>query len=608
MNTAELHWIRARLSALIVSVISSRRTFCLLVAVAFCWVKASAGAEPPLAAAVPRDVGLCIEIDGLGQALEEFHSGPWFSRIISFPPVAAWATSNRPRLAQLTRQAAGQLGMEPHELVQQVFGREVVIAVWPGEMGRQEPGPGAFLIRAADPALLSRIVERLVSMQRRGDAASVREATYAGRSYYVQQPQRAQPEVQVCLAAVGNVGVVTNREQVMQQVLELLGGDAPVESSLAGLPVYRDGLRRLAPNAVVKAFVQPRRWDTLLAAGLDPSVKDESERRRLLLDTWQAAEYWVASIEVADRIALESYLHLAPERTPADWRELVGHCTGSAQFLEHVPADALVAIAGRVDIARWLQSALARGSDPRPVDLRELRRLIQALFLGWDPVDRIVAGLGPDWGAYLAAAESDSKSLDWVLGVSLVPPDATSPVPSVAEILEGGIRAGLTIVAAIYNAAHGQMLARVETISVDHRPAMAIVGIPEWPPQLPSVGLCLPELLLAGTSMDAVSRAATMRPSGSLAGFLRLRHAHGPRASQPSDVMYVDVQGLRDWILAHSDIATAWIASEKSVPPAVAEREIERLLRLLNVADTAVATVTLAEDDLGVTIAACLEN
>jgi hypothetical protein len=569
---------------------------------------AASGAEPPLAAAVPSDVGLCLEIRDLGSAVERSRSGPWLPRIASFPPVAAWAGANRPRLVQLARQAAGQFDLEPQDFVQQVFGQEVVIAIWPGEVGRSEPGPGAVLVRAADSELLSRIVGRLVSLERRGDASRVREAVHAGRQYYVQQRERPQPGVELCLAAVGNVGIITNREALMRQVLELLAGDAPVESSLAGRSAYQSGIGRLAPQAVVRAFVQPRPWDALLAAGLASTSTGPPQRRQLLLDTWQAAEYWVTGVEVSDRIALESYLQLAPERLPAAWQRLIDRHTGNTAFLEHVPSDALIAIAGRADIARWLRTAFAGARRPEVPDLHELRRMVRLLFLGWDPVDRVIAGLGPDWGAYLTANEERSASIEWVLGVALQPPTANSPVPSVSEILDGGLRAALTVAAAVYNARQGELVVRVETNQIDGGMIRSIDGFPEWPAQLPRASLCLPELLLAGSSISAVLRSAETPAADSLAAHSRLRHALGPRAAEPSDVVYVNMRGLREWLLAHSDVAAAWIASQKGLSSAAARQEVERLVRLLELADTTVAAVALAEDGLALIVAACVET
>jgi hypothetical protein len=125
---------------------------------------------------------------------------------------------------------------------------------------------------------------------------------------------------------------------------------------------------------------------------------------------------------------------------------------------------------------------------------------------------------------------------------------------------------------------------------------------------LPSAALCLPDVLLAGTSLSAVLRAAGTTKPTSLAALPLLGHVLGPRAALPSDLVFVNVKGLRAWLLAHSEVTTNWIASQKGLSASAANGELERLLRLLELADTAVAAVTLAEDDISVTLAATAEK
>src|SRR5437870_11525151 len=68
--------------------------------------------EKPLAAVVPSDVGVCLELRGLAAAAREFRSSAHFSRLAEFPPWQRWQGKEGAELHALSGQMATLIGAE----------------------------------------------------------------------------------------------------------------------------------------------------------------------------------------------------------------------------------------------------------------------------------------------------------------------------------------------------------------------------------------------------------------------------------------------------------------------------------------------------------------
>ncbi len=137
--------------------------------------------ERPLASLVPGDAGLCVELHDLTGRSSWFGRSELYRRLQTMAPFGQWQADLIPRIAQISRSWSQELDMEPSNVWSNIFGHEMLFAVWPKDSDGPGPGDGLLLLNAADGDLLRRVVSGLGSLEPRdGDAARARELHHAG--------------------------------------------------------------------------------------------------------------------------------------------------------------------------------------------------------------------------------------------------------------------------------------------------------------------------------------------------------------------------------------------------------------------------------------------
>lgn len=537
---------------------------------------------------------MTIELRGLQDRAEAFRTAELYRRWLAFPPLARWHAQSAPAWEKMSAEFAKELGSSAEELIVELLGREAVLAVWPGAGAIPGEPPTLLLVRAADGPFLNRLVDRVCDAQQRAGAVrAARAATHAGIDYRVQVIERDGRQTPVCFAVFDDVGVLTGSEDILRAVLELRAADAG-DVSLDSLPAHRAASERIAPESVLRVFVNPRSWDEQF------SVETMPADDRWLGDAWRAAEYFVASLEVGERTAIESHIEFAPERLTPALRETLASLSGGTQFLDRVPANALLAVTGRTDVPRLVRALVPRPQPGEPDPA--------ALFLaGWTWISQSLGGLGPEAGACLLDATGESRQdappFDWILAARVNRNVVDGRPARTPDELHIALRSALTLAAEAFNAAGEGRHVAVDAVEADADKLLSVSNVPAVPPGM------TPTFLAAGGWLWGASSPALLRQvaaenaaEAALAESAAIASLASPRLD-PGHVLYADLRGLRRLIERHRQALLAQAEENRGMNPRQARQSLEQLLSLLQLADFSLVAGQVSERGVSLSIA-----
>jgi hypothetical protein len=332
------------------------------------------------------------------------------------------------------------VGVSAEELLDDVFGDAVVFAYQSGPAGRPADEAGLILIRPRKPDVLARLVGRLNDLQRTatGEVNAVREAAHRGQSYTVREKAAGSPEYYLIR---DGVFAFTGQERALTALI-----DRAVDGS--GESVVEAGLRKLgAADKAVCVWLNPRGLDADLrtkAAATD----DPNERAFLsqFLKLWAATDGLAATLH-PDR-GLELGVSAAVRRTdvPPELAAVLFPPAGGSAALAAAPADAMLAIGGRVAVPKLLDAV---GSFLPGDGQKALRAAIDdglGPVVGRDKLPAVARGFGPDWAAWVAP-----PATGWVpraaTVVRLADDDTSATVARALDL-------GFQLVRVAYNQAH----------------------------------------------------------------------------------------------------------------------------------------------------------
>jgi hypothetical protein len=591
----------------------------LLAAIVLLWLATWAAGRAwaiELDALVPRDAGLTVEIRHLADDTRQFQGGELFRRLKAFPAFEKWFAEHGQELAKSARQLHTVLGASIEELGTKLLGRQVLVAVFPAEeMGRE--GTALLLVRTDEPKLLESVVERVVKGQKQaGKWKETRSITHGDRTYQVQVLQAGPGSAFVAVLddeAGSALGLMTTDEKILDRVLEAHARRDADHESLATLPTYKTAMSRLAPDVTIRAFLSPRPWDKLLSSTF-LSDQPTPTTKLSMLSTWLASQYAVASIDLKRDLAIEAYWHCDSSALPEIVRKVLESGSGRSNLLDRAPASALAAAVGRVDLGRLVRTLFL------PTSASQSRGLLRLPKhdLGSAVVFALASGLGPDAGAFLVPSRPATNEaeniwpLEWVVGVETQPIDDGEKQTTLAESLEPLVRMALSLAVADDASRHKEAsdttkpAARIETIDIDERKVTSIWGLPKMGTDRPLVYSVAAGHVWAATSIETL-RPLVVPPKdvdsekSSLAQSPRLRKLLSPRVGDPSDLVFIDLVGLRK-LFDSSPRAVDGLAALKRLDRSAAERSWRDLQAVLQLANAVVAEAKIEASGVSLAI------
>jgi len=575
------------------------------------WARASES-WPTLAALVPDDVGLCVEIDGLATRAQVLVDSPFYDWLQSVPPMAGWTSTDARRIEAMARALAPQLGLDADQFWSDLFGREVLFGVWPTGTGERQQATGLLLTRAQSAERLQQFFAVLCDASRMADVERVVERSHEGRPYFLRITRRPQGEQRAYLASVGDIGVLTTSEAAVQRVLKLAATRA-TRGSLAQSPVYSHALTQVAPRPMMRAFVNPRNWDQLIRMSIaEKSDEPVANVPRLIEDIWRATDGWMSSIDLDSSLRMESYMAIDRARLPEEAKNLVESLTGPGRFLERVPDDSVVALAGRLDLMQ-LNRAMELSEGVAPAKDEEAESGT-ARSPGMGLFDHVLVDVGPNLCAFVRRTPKGpdgEMDVDWTMSLETRANLREEPGSNRNGTLQAALKAGLQLLVDLDNAQReGDVLpserATLEMSDVDG----LRVGTLRRMRTLPvgeSASFCLAGGSLSlGSSAADVRDVATKGPASPLAQAKGFQELLSPRWNDPSQALYVDCRALDDLMRTHGEEVSAAVAVLQGRNPASVWLDLRRLYELVQASERLLLAGKVDEEGIRISLNAVL--
>lgn len=366
-------------------------TLCTIAATLLLATNGLAAQAPPgdaLRTLVGKDVGLCLEFHDLGTHRGNLRKSE-FARRWRATKLFTHLKQSKPfrEFGKFRAQIELLTGKPLPEFFDGLFGQSVVLAVYPS--GKGEP-VGVLITKASDRKTLD---HALASWKRAEPKREARAITYRKREY-IRFARKEDPKP-LFLATLNDVFVLSDNEAAVQRVIRLAESPKGAADSLAKSKLYAEARKSIRGKPAATGFINPRAWDAALKID-----GDSASSERIPAAIWRGCRWVMAGLRLDDGLVFDAVVQFDKERLPAASRKSFERIAGKPAFLDRVPADALIAVAGRFDpqgISNVLKT-VAMG--PNADDLNRMRKVAQAL-LGFDPVKDALPNLRPNYGFYL---------------------------------------------------------------------------------------------------------------------------------------------------------------------------------------------------------------
>ncbi len=574
-----------------------------VLAIALAGHRAAVAEDRTLAHLVPADVGLCIQVRELAGHLDRFRATSLYQRVMQFAPLRKFLAENEDALAALADELHQQTGLEPGELLRQLLGQDMLVAIWPGGVEADAPpGPALLMFECADGELLKRVVTRLLDAeQAAGRDVQLERWQHGEISREIHRIDIGLGQPALYLATADRLGIVSTDQSRLKSVLAFAAG-ADRATSLAAQGEYQGAMARLNPHAAVRAYVSPRAWDPLLTAHLAHLSATPSEAGRRLVDYFRRAESVAISLELGENIVCEAFLQQPAERAG---KVVVAANDRGEDLAARLPGDALAAIGGRIDLPRLLSGFFCERpttehptSGSAPTHDRFAAEALGALASssGHDAIAALVDRRpeSPSGDRPTANAEKGDAAralpVDWVVGFdtqALLPDERLS----FGERLNPMLRAGLTAAVMMYNR-QGQTMA-VDSVEEAGVPLTSVSGLALLGQGDSATFSLLHGFYWAGTSREAVRDVARLNAKESLSADPRFQKLTNPRLPNRTHLAYLDLARLRP-LLRGKFVAT-------SSPDAASTGD---LLDLMSLADRLLVELQIDSAGVGISISA----
>ena len=600
-----------------------------------------------LATLVPDDIGMCFEVRDLTTQSKQFFGSELFRRLMEFSPTAKFLEDyvNRPRLIQVA--LAAKMGVSPDELNRKLMGKRSLLAIWPEQFRSAEDSQLLFLTETddADPQFARKLIDAFCeALDQPGVLVRADDVAYAGAEYRVRVIRRGDKRLEVCLAAIDDLFVLASGETLMRQALDIRAEQPAAGGSLAQLTPYREAHQRQQADTALSCIIFPQRWLDLVTERMDDDDEEpsyEASAKKVVLDSWRVADYWVFAIRAGERLSFESYLHFDPQRKPEWLEEMAGSTPAESNFLDHVPADAVVAYSGLLDvpeIGHLMLIGAASGDGLKLGNVEEMRQATRGLMMGLDPIDDILPAMGPDVGFFISrtaplpppavagdAADNHNDQdaadkqngddeagdkpaakptwLEMVVGVRTNPRPAGDKRPDVKMALDNGLRTTMVLAAGVENAKRGKNSAKVAVTRAGDIKLTTLSGLEQVPVGMDLTYTFVGDYFLGGLSLGTVRRSATLQQADSLAATPRFRRLFDESIGPPGQLLYIDCLALRSMLAQDPDLLYQTFSPFREMEPQRARDAQKLVIQLLSLTDTLLLTARVEGTGLNISLA-----
>ena len=396
---------------------------------------------------VAGDAAVCLEIPHLDETWNRLETGAMIDRLRQFPPLQRFLESQGFRhWKSVDDHVARQTGSSLSSQLRAVFGKSLVLAIDVPSTGE----PRGVLLGEAMSAEAIRTA--LATWNKLESNGVVTTKTHHGLKYLQRKREAAARESQF-VAIHERWFAVSDHESMIQNVIDRfqsLTSAVPqgtaLPDSLAHSTSFIRNRGRLNNNAVAFVHINARPWDR----GLEEGTQGANDPIQLA-KIWKNVNSVSAGLRIDRGIVCESVIELNPERLGSEWSRFASTAASPSTWISRIPDDALVAVAGRLEIVPAIRYLLNQMPAHDRTNLAKIRRVVQSLTGGHDLLEKIIPDLARDFGGFITprvSAGPQQAMLDGAIGFTSHGPDHATLLANI----DRGLDSGLSLLAAYLSA------------------------------------------------------------------------------------------------------------------------------------------------------------
>ena len=522
---------------------------------------------------VGDDAGLCVAATNLEEHLQSFRESAIVERFVESDFYRQWLDGKDYRNVLLAGEQIQSLTGQPvNQLFSELFGKSVVFAVFPGS---NKEAVGVLLSQTSGRDKLQSTIDAIAHAQN----LSPRKMEHAGAVYF---RVAGAENGQLLYANLDGLLAVSDNEDAIRRVLELYR-DAPsatANGSLFHSESYGIALSALSRGTAVSIYFNPRAWDAVVEIDREGSIE-----QKLFSAIWDRCRFFIAGMRFDNSIVVEVIADYDNTDVPDAWDLFVKQVSGNPAFLNLVPSDALLALAGRYDPAGGGRAVNRLSSTTDDRQWQNFREVLRGLLLGQDLFDDVLPSLGTNWGAYVVAnpdSDKDRVPFDALVAMEL-PANAEDGSDTMRAAIENGLNTGISLIATMYNAgrAGNEPAAIVRKESDD---ATSISWIEDLRIFEPAFGIAADYLVFSTSPRLLREFAAREGNFTEHSAYSRLQREY---FSEQNQVAFVDLSALVSFVGANTEFFIGEDESEE------AAAKLERLQKVLGLSDSAFVTLKI---------------
>jgi hypothetical protein len=191
--------------------------------------------------------------------------------------------------------------------------------------------------------------------------------------------------------------------------------DRRADAKAQALPVLRQLGEVGCDKALASLWINPRAFDAVLQAqAAELGETPEGKSLRSFLTYWKALDGVSLSVLVEKNPEVVLSLHARSDRLPAAARKLVAGSAKPSEAWDRLPADSVVAVAGRTDFEALLETLEELLPEEAEEGLTEFLQNALGLPLSKELLQALASQIGPDWG-FAVAAPANKEEFPHVL-------------------------------------------------------------------------------------------------------------------------------------------------------------------------------------------------
>lgn len=459
---------------------------------------------------VPDDTGVCLVVANLREHHDRLLAAPWFKKLAESDLGKALVSSPEAgKLLKMNEELRQHLEVDWRQLRDEILGDALILAHRQGPAGKADQDRGLLLLRARNPELLARLIDRINQMQRRhGELKALEPRLHRGVRYHLRQEENQERFYLVR----GNLFAFATTEDLLRGVIGRLL--TPSDKRQTG-PVERCLKKLNCEQSLATLWLNPRALDGELAQAGRQNNGPDAQVLKTFARCWAALDGVALGAVVGTDVELWLTLQGRRNDLPAGVRRLAQVAGGASELWQRFPADAILTCAGRLDAQALFQAVGEFQSEPTRQKMRAVLQRLGA-GLGLDFFDEVLPQLGPDWGLCLARAADPRHFPHLLLAVRIQAGPAQQPPLDQSLFRTLHVFAGLAIYD--YNSKHKQNL-RLRTALQGNVEVKYIEGDSVFPAGFqPACALKDGYLLLASSpaAIQRFARRETALPEGVL--------------------------------------------------------------------------------------------